>query len=130
MSTIWSVLGKPRLQELVGNKLLSRLEVLLPAIRPGELEADTIYSNDGLCRIFNAFSGAASLEHASFRTELFNSLSPEVLDEMVTRTGICHAQLPFAQKVTRLVKAGWKTKEFAQHIVSTLGISSDFLPMD
>ena len=130
MSTIWSSLGKARLEELVGAQLLSRLEGLLPALRPGELEIDTIYSSDGLCRIFNAFSGAASLEHPSFRTELFNSLPPEILDEIVRRTGVCSVRLPFDQKVTRLVKAGWKTKEFAEHVVSTLGISPDFVPMD
>ncbi len=50
---VWTHLGKSRLQELIGNDILDRLETIIPALlRNGE-----IYSKANLVKIFDAFSG-------------------------------------------------------------------------
>ena len=81
MPEIWSFLGKARLQELIGEHVLSRLETLIPALKPG-LTPHTIYSSDGLSSIFNSFSGASQLENPKFRAELFNALPPERMTQL------------------------------------------------
>lgn len=126
MTETWSLLGKARLQALIGEKVLSRLENLLPVLKQ-VLTPDVIYTSDGLSTIFNSFSGASQLEKSVFRAELFNSLPPEQMAELCNAIGISVEGLDWSRQVYALNTA-WKTPKLAEAIVDNLGISTDFLP--
>lgn len=126
MPEIWSFLGKARLQELIGEQVLSRLERLLPALRP-TLTPHVIYTSDGLSSIFNSFSGASQLETPQFRAELFNSLPPDRMAQLLKAAGKSGEGLDWPSKVD-LLTAAWKNPVAAEAIVDTLAIPRDFLP--
>lgn len=128
MSDIWSSLGKARLQELIGEGVLSRLEVLLPAVDPSFDQA-AIYTRDGLSKVFDSFAGAGALDKTGFRTELFNSLSPERLESLIQKIAPQQVHAEWAQKV-KVVAGGWANRETAQTIAEELAISKEFLPQD
>lgn len=71
MANPWALLGKERLNDIVGEQRLSRLGQLLPAIQE-VYDPLVIHSNDGLAKIFNAFVGAEQMEKLTFRKEFFN----------------------------------------------------------
>ena len=126
MTETWSLLGKARLQELIGENVLSRLETLLPALKK-ELTPDVIYTSDGLSTIFNSFSGASQLEKPSFRAELFNSLPPERMAELCQAIGASVEGFDWLHQVD-VLNAAWKNSKLAETIVDKLGIARDFLP--
>ncbi len=126
MPEIWSFLGKARLQALIGDDVLNRLETLLPALKPG-LTPHTIYSSDGLSSIFNSFAGAAQLGDPKFRAECFNALPPERMSQTLKAVGKHDAGMDWRAKVDYLV-AAWQTPASAEAIVDALGIQRDFLP--
>ena len=126
--SIWSNLGKARLQELIGEPVLDRLSLLLPALQP-EVDQNVVYSNEGLARIFDSFAGANSLEQSAFRQELFNKLPKEVLQSLIQKIDQGKAPLSWEQQV-RFLASAWRQRESAEVIAEALGISSDFLPQD
>jgi DNA repair protein RadD len=125
MLEIWSFLGKARLQELIGEDVLTRLETLLPALDP-KLTPHTIYSSEGLASVFNAFSGGAQLELPKFRLELFNSLPPDRMSHLLKVAGKSSEGLDWPAKVDTLTTA-WKSPLVAEAIINALGIPGDFL---
>lgn len=78
MANPWALLGKERLNDIVGEQRLSRLGQLLPAIQE-VYDPLVIHSNDGLAKIFNAFVGAEQMEKLTFRKEFFNCLTRATL---------------------------------------------------
>ena len=130
MSEIWNRLGKSKLQHLVGENILDRLSKLLPALRPREIDADRIYTNEAMSKIFTAFSGPAALEKPDFRKDVFNALPEPLIDRLVKETGTGSVDLSFKQKVDMLVRKGWKSGRFAEKVVQELGLPSEFVPTE
>jgi DNA repair protein RadD len=126
MPDIWSLLGKAKLQALIGEEVLSRLQTLLPALKPG-LTPHTIYSSDGLSSIFDSFAGTAQLEDPQFRADLFNVLPPDRMSRTLKAVGKDEAGMEWSAKVDYLV-AAWQAPTSAEAIVEALGIQKDFLP--
>lgn len=129
MASVWSALGIARLQQLIGEDVLERLEILLPALRPEEIDPDTIYSRAGLTQIFEAFAGAALLEKAAFRKELFNSLDEATINALTTRAAGGNAAEPFAEKVDRLARKSWRNLPFAKAVAEILDLPEELLPV-
>lgn len=130
MASVWSVLGKPRMEALIGGTILDRLEILLPALKPSEFDKDKLYSKDGLANIFNAFSGGTSLLKEDFRHELFNALPEPTINELVKATGVGKVNMSFADKVAKLAKKGWKDAEFAEKVTEVLRLPKDYIPRE
>jgi DNA repair protein RadD len=128
MANVWAALGKARLQQLIGEKVLERLETLLPTLRPDELNPDQIYSHAGLTQIFEAFAGAAMLEKRDFRLELFNSLPEKMVGALVSKVGIKATGLSFTEKVALLSKKPWSNPKVAEAIAEVLGLPEGLLP--
>jgi DNA repair protein RadD len=126
MPEIWSFLGKARLEKLIGEDVLGRLETLLPALKP-EFTPLTIYSREGLSSIFNSFAGAAQLGNLEFRAEVFNVLPPQRMSHALKAAGKDENGLDWRAKVDCLM-AAWQTSAGAEAIASALGIPTDFLP--
>lgn len=130
MPTAWSMLGKARLQQLIGADVLNRLVTLLPALRPGSFDTDQIYSNHGLNQIFEAFSAATQLQKREFRRELFNALPEPLLNQLVVAVGGINVDATFADKVTSLAKKNWTDRRFVEAVSNVLGFPKDWLPSD
>jgi DNA repair protein RadD len=128
MSEIWSILGKARLQELIGETVLARLEKLLPALNP-DFDQNKIYSSEGLAQVFEAFAGASALEKSEFRKELFDSLPPKKLDGLVEQLVPAKVREVWPKKVQALA-AQWTKRQAAEVIAQHLGISKDLVPQD
>ena len=128
MSDVWALLGKARLQELIGESVLTRLEELLPALNP-DFDQAKIYSREGLTQVFEAFAGASALEKAPFRAELFNSLPPERLDSILGQILPAKLAEPWPRKVQAL-SSQWAKRSSAKVIAAELGIPPDFVPQD
>jgi DNA repair protein RadD len=126
MNSTWNSLGKARLQQLIGVDVLDRLATLLPVLDSG-LTPDSIYTNIGLSSIFDAFSGASQLEKKSFRVELFNSLKPEIVNNLFAALKKNGASLDWKEKVEILARS-WNTRSDAESIAEVLGISKECLP--
>lgn len=126
MPETWGFLGKARLQQLIGQEVLNRLETLLPALNP-ELNLASIYSTAGLASIFNAFSGASQLADRKFRSELFNSLPPDLMNGVLAAVGFTDPSVEWPQKVAALTKA-WSNFATAEAMVEFLGVPKEFLP--
>ncbi len=126
MRSPWALIGKNRLQAIVGEQLLGRLEQLLPAVQ-AVFDPDAVYSNAGLAKIFNAFVGAEQMEKTAFRSEFFNCLPPEILRDLVDSISPDNASDNWDQKV-KVIAHAWQEPEKAKRIAFTLGIPDDFLP--
>jgi superfamily II DNA or RNA helicase len=126
--SVWSILGKARLQELIGEDVLERLAILLPALQP-DTDQSLVYTSDGLTKIFDSFSGANALEKPKFRQELFNALPQDILQKLVQKIAPQKQSSPWDEKV-KVISSAWKERESAAIIATDLGISPDFLPQD
>lgn len=126
MADIWNAFGKARLQELIGQDVLARLETLLPALQSNVTPHD-IYSRTGLSSIFDSFSCASQLEKPTFRKELFNALPPKQVSELLKVIGGAGDELTWDQKLVALTKA-WNRPDAAKQIAAMLGIPQEFLP--
>ena len=127
MSSVWTALGKPRLERLIGGALLDRLEGLLPIIRPNAYSRDSMYESENLALIFDAFSGPVSLSKKSFRLELYNSLSPKIVDQLTELTGASKQNDAFLTKVSKLAAIPWTADTDAVKIANILGFSQDYV---
>jgi DNA repair protein RadD len=130
LSKIWSALGFAKLQALIGIDLLERLETLLPILQSNGLDYNYIYSRDGLCKIFDAFGSASAMEKTEFRREFFNSLPEATIDRLIEAADLGSTEIPFGSKVEKLVKRGWRSRDFGLRIAQTLGLSEDLVPME
>lgn len=85
MSKIWGYLGKSRLQELIGSDVLSKLEIILPALlRDSSVSRpEDIYSKENLVKIFDAFSGTNFLKKKEFRREFFHALPVTIVNKII-----------------------------------------------
>lgn len=128
MANVWTALGQARLQQLIGDDVLARLETLLPALLPDEMNLDKIYSRAGLTQIFEAFAGAALLQKTDFRKELFNSLPEPLLSTLARQVGGIEAGAPFAAKVDELARRPWRNRAFAEAVIRTLELPEELLP--
>ena len=113
---------------MIGEGVLERLEIMLPALRPDELDSDRIYSSAGLTQIFEAFAGSAMMEKLAFRKELFNSLDEQTVNLLLLKVGGISASSPFADKVNHLARKSWSSRQFAQAVADVLELPDEILP--
>ena len=129
MSKIWARLGKSRLQELIGNNVLDRLETIIPALlRNGQI--DSIYTRPNLAKIFDAFSGTNSLRKKEFRRELFNTLPEETINQIVKLYKPSRVSDNFEQKREFLASSPWANNTLTHKIIEALELPSSAIPYE
>lgn len=117
---VWRHLGKPRLEEIVGQILLDRLEQFLSAIDP-DYSPMRLFSSDGLSRVVEAFFGSEKLSEAAFREELFDSLPPELVDATLSACGHSEPGAQWNAKVSRLHRL-WSAPNTHGAVATALGL--------
>lgn len=128
MSKIWTLLGKSRLQQLIGNDVLDRLETIIPVLlRNGQGE---IYSKVNLAKIFDAFSGTNSLKKKEFRREFFNTLPEETVNQIIELYEPCKVSHSFEQKREFLVSSPWADNALTHKIIEALELPYSAIPYE
>jgi len=121
-SSIWRHLGKARLQQIVGDDLLERLERFLPAIDPGYTPL-RLYSADGLSAVVDAFYGTERLQDRAFRDEVLNSLPVEVIDDILARCDPSCVVRGWRDRLLAVHRL-WNAPQTRQCMLRTLGHAS------
>jgi len=124
MANPWALLGKERLNDIVGEQRLSRLGQLLPAIQK-VYDPLVINSNDGLAKIFNAFVGAEQMEKLTFRKEFFNCLTRTTLSSLIRQVSPDHSTSSWETWVNE-ISIAWTDPSKARLIAAKLGIPETF----
>jgi len=109
---ILSRLSQRDLQETVGTELIERLTTLLPPLLGDDYDPTAIYKKQMLIRILRSFSPSKRMRDEGFRYTLLNSLPPQELDAICSKTGVGKDEKTFAERVKALVLNGWSSLEF------------------
>ena len=123
---VWTHLGKRRLQELIGNEILDRLETIIPAL----LRNGAIYSKANLVKIFDAFSGTNSLRKKEFRREFFNTLPEETINQIIKAYKPSKVSDDFGLKRDILVSSPWTDNPLTHKIIEALDLPYSAIPYE
>jgi superfamily II DNA or RNA helicase len=130
MTDLWKVLGKKELQGRIGAATLERLEKLVPVLLPENADPEAIYLMETLCSLFDAFSGPEAILDKEFRRTLYNHLPADLMDQVISSTGVARPEHSFEEKVDKLVAKGWKDRAFCEAVSRILGLPDTFLPVE
>ncbi|MEQ8470613.1 MAG: DEAD/DEAH box helicase [Marinoscillum sp.] len=126
---IFNNLTKPKLQELISESVLDRLERIIPVIKGDATDPNEIYRKDTLVKIFTSFSNSNLFRDRAFLSELLNTTSEETIDLICTETGIIYKDRTFSEKVEAILKRGWTDYEFCSRFLSVAELPDSFLPI-
>jgi DNA repair protein RadD len=128
LPSIWRHLGKARLQQIVGDALLERLERFLPAIDP-DYTPLRLFSADGLSAVVDAFYGVERLQDRAFRDELLNSLPVELIDEILSRCDRPAVVGAWPERVLAIHRL-WNHPQTRECVARALGLPSQGFAAD
>ncbi|KYG84186.1 hypothetical protein AWW67_03495 [Roseivirga seohaensis] len=126
---LFSNLTKPKLQELISESVLDRLERIIPVIKGDATDPNEIYRKDTLVKIFTSFSNSNLFKDKGFLSELLNTTSEETIDRICEETEISISGKSFKQKTEALLKKGWTDYEFCSKFLSVAELPDSFLPI-
>lgn len=116
-------LPRKKLQDLVGEGLLRRLESLLPAVTDGKADTASLYNRQSLARVVDAFCGERLLCDPDRRRELLQHQPPKTIDRIISRTKIAEPEQTFEEKVSAIMHAGWSDDEISNAVLEELELS-------
>lgn len=127
MPDLWGAFGKAKLQELIGEDVIERLETVLPGLVKN-YDPNLLFEKQGLIQVFDSFFGAEALRQRKFRLELYNSLPPSTIDALSAAAGVRMDGKSFEQKVEALSKRSWDDREYAKTASEILELPPEYLP--
>ncbi len=113
------------LQNKIGESVLERLEMLLPAISV-DLDPTDIYRKETLVKILGSFSNETLFKDKQFFTTLINSLPQETLKQLATRLSIEFTD--FEQTSKQITSKGWRSVDFCRIFCEATNLPSRFVP--
>ncbi len=126
---IFTHLTKPKLQELIGQTVLDRLERIIPVIKGDETDPNEIYRKDTLVKIFTSFSNSTLFKNKEFFEELLSTTPEEMIDGICQETSTPHEKMVFKEKVDALLGRGWYDMDFCSKFLSVAELPKSFLPV-
>jgi DNA repair protein RadD len=120
--SIWRHLGKARLQQIVGDDLLARLERFLPAIDP-DFTPLQLFSAEGLSAVVDAFYGVERLHDRRFRDEVLNSLPAGLIDQVLAECDPSTVAGGWQQRLLAVHRL-WSNPQTRQSVARSLGLPS------
>lgn len=123
---VWTHLGKSRLQKLIGDDVLDRLEPIIPAL----LQSGDLYSKKNLVKVFDAFSGTDSLRKKEFRREFFNTLPEETINQIIRVSEPNRVSDDFERKRDFLVSSPWADNPLTHEIIKALNFPYSAIPYE
>lgn len=121
-------LSSSNLQRFVGGDLISRLEVVLPGLLPGDFDPTTIYKKDTLLKILSSFSPSQRFRDKEFRRTLLNSLPPDVLKTICKEIEVGSSSDDFETLVSKVLKRGWNDQNFCTAFIEASELPREYIP--
>lgn len=126
---IFNNIPKPKLQELIGETVLDRLEKIIPVLKGDETDPNEIYRKETLVKIFSSFSNSSLFRDKIFFKGLLDTTPIESIDQICSATGISIEGKDFEQKIDSILKKGWKDIEFCSKFLEVAELPDIFLPV-
>jgi len=124
-----SVLPRAKLQGLIDEELIRRLEIILPLFLDSTTELLNVYKRENLAKIADIFVGEQVLKNEKTRKLVLQHQPPEIIDKLLNETGTITEGESFNLKVDALVKRGWIDIDFIKKFVSILRFSDANIPL-
>ena len=126
---IFNNIPKPKLQKLIGQSVLDRLQSIIPVLKGDETDPNEIYRKETLVKIFSSFSNSNLFRDKIFFKELLDTTPKESIDKICLATDIPIQGKKFQQKVESILKKGWKDIEFCSKFLQVAELPDTFLPV-
>lgn len=126
---IFHNIPKPKLQELIGQSVLDRLENIIPVLKGDETDPNEIYRKETLVKIFSSFSNSNLFRDKVFLKELLDTTPEETIDKICSATKLTIEGKNFEQKVDSIIKKGWKDTAFCSKFLEVAELPDTFLPV-
>lgn len=126
---IFNNIPKPKLQELIGQSVLDRLENIIPVLKGDETDPNEIYRKETLVKIFSSFSNSNLFRDKVFFKGLLDTTPLETIDQLCSATGILIEGKNFEQKVESILMKGWKDLDFCSKFLEAAELPDTFLPV-
>jgi DNA repair protein RadD len=116
------------LQNLVGEKTLSRLEKIIHFIpQSGIQHPNDIYEKKLLIKVFLSFSGQDSFLKSDFRKKILSYLSDEEIRFLAKQLGI-QQNLPFSQLVEKIGNIPWTDNKETKILIDHFNLPLNYVP--
>lgn len=126
---IFNNIPKQRLQELIGQSVLDRLENIIPALKGDEIDPNEIYRKETLVKIFSSFSNSNLFNDTAFLKGLLDTTPEETIDHICALTSIDIRGKSFGEKVESIIRRGWNNQEFCEKFLEAAELPETFLPI-
>ncbi|MBF0239796.1 MAG: DEAD/DEAH box helicase [SAR324 cluster bacterium] len=130
LDMIFNHLTKSKLQEMIGQSVLDKLEKIIPALRGNDTDPNEIYRKETLVMIFSSFSKSSIFRDKVFFNELLNTTPDETINKICESTSIDINGKTFNQKVEGILSKGWQDKEFCSKFLDAAELPDTFLPVN
>lgn len=115
-----------RLEELIGQKTLSKVAGLLPAF-DSSIDTDSIYTKDNLIKIIYSFFDSTDFSKKELRTEFLSLETEAEINNFCEKINI-PKNLSFNEKVKRIVSKGWSDIKFCEEFCNHFDLPEIFIP--
>lgn len=125
---VFKHLGTAELRELIGEELLQNIEAILPAL-DRNLNRKDLNKKKVLAKILSSFTDVKTLKKKDFRRELFLSLPPEEMNNLLSKLNVDYQGASFKEKVSYLTNIQWSKSEDVKKIIDQLGLPLHYTPV-
>lgn len=115
-----------RLEELVGQKTLSKVVGLLPAF-DSSIDTDSIYTKNNLIKIIYSFFDSSDFSKKELRSEFLSLEKESEINNFCEKINISR-NLAFDEKVKRIVSKGWSDIKFCKAFCEHFDLPETFIP--
>lgn len=117
-----------RLEELIGQKTLDKVAGLLPAF-DSSIDPDNIYTKKNLIKIIYSFFDSSDFSKSELRREFLSYETESEINSFCEKVNI-PKNLPFNDKVSRIVSKGWSNIEFCIKFSEHFNLPETFIPQE
>ncbi|MEQ8552136.1 MAG: DEAD/DEAH box helicase [Cyclobacteriaceae bacterium] len=126
---LFNNLTKSKLQDLIGQSVLDRLERIIPVIKGDKTDPNEIYRKETLVKIFSSFSNSTLFKNQEFLRELLLTTPEGTIDQLCSSTKTKSDGISFENKVDALLKRGWNNFDFCSKFLEAAELPESFLPV-
>ena len=128
---LWSHVSQRVLQEKLEELhpgLLSRLEILIPAVTLEPLNPTELYAKRQLVKILNAFLDGKKIRDTSFLSSCLDFVPSDVLANLAEKLNITHVDLTFSDKKGAVIAKIKTTKQGLAVFLEFFNLPSHYMP--
>ena len=127
---IWDYWSTGELQKFItqkDNKLLDRLQTIIPALEGGDYDPTQLMLRKNLVKIVSAFAPSDIFRKKDFMKWCLDRLPPEQLESLANRVGLGIDAVSFDERRNVIVSKSWNDIEYAKAFLEFFGLPDHFL---